>query len=175
MTVASTLGPRLSRVAILALLALTTAAGSRAAPRPDDAGFAKQPDSVRVAARFDYLLHCSGCHLPDGAGSPPEVPPLRGTMGLLVATPEGRVYIARVPEVAQSPLDDEALARVLNWVLLEFNAETLPRGFQALTGDEVGVARTRVLADPLRARAAILGSYDSQTSGQGRRRSSKLP
>ena len=160
MTVASTLGQRLLRVAILALLALTTVAETRAAPRTDDAGFGKQPDSVRAAARFDYLLHCSGCHLPDGAGSPPEVPPLRGTMGLLVATSEGRVYIARVPEVAQSPLDDEALARVLNWVLLEFNADTLPPGFQALTGDEVGAARTRVLADPLRARAAILGGYE---------------
>ena len=59
-------------------------------------------DVARTAARFDYLLHCSGCHLPDGTGAPPEVPSLRGPMGALVATAEGRDYIARVPEVAQA-------------------------------------------------------------------------
>ena len=116
-------------------------------------------DAARTAARFDYLLHCSGCHLPDGTGAPPEVPSLRGPMGALVATPEGRDYIARVPEVAQAPLGDEALARVLNWVLLEFNGETLPKSFRLLDAAEVGVARVKVLADPLRAREAIVGRY----------------
>ena len=116
-------------------------------------------DAARTAARFDYLLHCSGCHLPDGTGAPPEVPSLRGPMGALVATPEGRDYIARVPEVAQAPLGDDALARVLNWVLLEFNGETLPKSFRLLDAAEVGVARVNVLADPLRAREAIVGRY----------------
>ena len=116
-------------------------------------------EAARAAARFDYLLHCSGCHLPDGTGAPPEVPSLRGPMGALVATPEGRDYIARVPEVAQAPLGDDALARVLNWVLLEFNGETLPRSFRLLDAAEVGVARVKVLADPLRAREAIVGRY----------------
>ena len=116
-------------------------------------------DQERAAARFDYLLHCSGCHRPDGAGAPPEVPGLRGSMGVLVATPEGRAYIARVPEVAQSPLADEALARLLNWLLYEFSAETLPPGFRLLDAAEVGTARLQVLSDPLRARAEILDDY----------------
>ena len=116
-------------------------------------------DVARAAARFDYLLHCSGCHLPDGSGAPPEVPSLRGAMGALVATPEGRDYIARVPEVAQAPLTDAAVARVLNWVLIEFNAETLPTDFRPLDAAEVGGARVKVLADPLRAREAIVGRY----------------
>lgn len=121
-------------------------------------------DVARAAARFDYLLHCSGCHLPDGSGAPPEVPSLRGPMGALVATPEGRDYIARVPEVAQAPLADDALARVLNWVLLEFNGETLPSGFRLMDAAEVGVARDNVLADPLRAREAIVGRYADETA-----------
>lgn len=121
-------------------------------------------DAARAAARFDYLLHCSGCHLPDGSGAPPEVPSLRGPMGVLVATPEGRDYIARVPEVAQAPLADDALARVLNWVLLEFNDETLPSGFQLMGAAEVGTARAKVLADPLRARAAIVGRYADEAA-----------
>ena len=111
------------------------------------------------AARFDYLLHCSGCHRPDGSGSAPEVPSLRGAMGSLVATPGGREYIARVPEVAQSPLDDDDLARLLNWVLQEFNADTLPTGFRPLEGAEVGAARARILADPIRERESIVGNY----------------
>ena len=115
-------------------------------------------------ARFDYLLHCSGCHRPDGAGAPPDVPSLRGAVGSLVGTPEGREYIVRVPEVAQSPLDDDDLARLLNWVLQEFNADTLPEGFRALEGAEVGAARTRILADPLRARETIIGAYQEGKS-----------
>ena len=121
-------------------------------------------DGARAAARFDYLLHCSGCHLPDGSGAPPEVPSLRGPMGALVATPEGRDYIARVPEVAQAPLADDALARVLNWVLLEFNGQTLPRGFRLMDAAEVGAARVKVLPDPLRAREAIVGRYADETA-----------
>ncbi|MDE0442233.1 MAG: cytochrome C [Gammaproteobacteria bacterium] len=118
-------------------------------------------DGLRAndAARFDYLLHCSGCHRPDGTGSAPDVPSLRGAVGSLVATPEGREYIARVPEVAQSPLDDDDLARLLNWVLQEFNADTLPDRFRPLEGAEVGAARARILADPIRARETIVGTY----------------
>ena len=112
-----------------------------------------------AAARFDYLLHCSGCHRTDGRGSAPDVPSLRGPVGSRRETPQGREYIARVPEVAQSPLDDEDLARLLNWVLREFNADTLPARFRPLDGDEVGAARARILADPLRARAAINSTY----------------
>ena len=117
-----------------------------------------------ASARFDYLLHCSGCHRPDGTGAAPEVPSLRGAVGTLVATPEGREYIVRVPEVAQSPLDDEDLARLLNWVLREFNADTLPEEFRPLEGAEVGAARARILADPIRARGEIVGEYKEKRS-----------
>ena len=135
------------------LLAVVACTGIHA----DDGG----KERADAAARFDYLLHCSGCHRPDGSGSSPDVPSLRGPLGTLVATPEGRAYIARVPEVAQSPLDDYDLARLLNWMLEEFNPDTLPEGFRPLDGREVGVARRRVLADPLRARAEILGAYEA--------------
>ena len=138
------------------LITVAVCCGLRAAS--DDDTPAKRSDA---AARFDYLFHCSGCHRPDGTGSSPEVPSLRGPVGTLVASPEGRAYIARVPEVAQSPLDDDDLARLLNWVLKEFNADTLPKRFRPLDGQEVGAARKLVLADPLRTRAEILGSYEA--------------
>ena len=132
-------------------------------------GVPAHADRDAAAARIDYLLHCSGCHRPDGAGAPPEVPSLRGPIGLIVGTPEGREYVARVPEAAQAPLEDDELARVLNWMLREFSAATLPDGFRPLEADEVGAARGRVLADPLRERARLAGRYEgSAADGHGR-------
>jgi len=102
--------------------------------------------------RSDYLLHCAGCHRPDGTGLPPDVPSLVGPLGQIAASDAGRDYLARVPGAAQAPLTDAGLASVLNWVLNEFNADTLPASFIPLNGREVGQSRARVLADPLKTR-----------------------
>lgn len=107
----------------------------------------------------DYLLHCSGCHLPDGRSVPPDVPTLQDEIGRIVALPEGRNYIVRVPGAAQTPLNNKDLAAVLNWVLTEFNATTLPADFEPLTENEVRDARKDVLADPLKMRASIWRFY----------------
>lgn len=118
-------------------------------------------------ARVAYLLHCGGCHLPDGRGVPPQVPSLHGELGLLAAFPDGRRYLARVPGASQAPLADAELAAVLNWVLRTFNADTLPASFAPLSADEVGTARGAVLADPLKERARIWSEYD--LAGRGAR------
>jgi len=110
--------------------------------------------------RSDYLMHCAGCHLADGSGLPPEVPSLAGPLGRIVSSPAGRDYVARVPGAAQAPLSDEALAAVLNWLLLEFNRATLPTNFQALRPGEVARSRARVLADPLRLRNELWPGAD---------------
>jgi mono/diheme cytochrome c family protein len=106
--------------------------------------------------RANYLLACRGCHLADGSGVPPEVPSLRNTLGPLAATAEGRDYLVRVPAVLQSRLSDARLAEVLNWVLTEFNADTLPGDFKPLTASEVAAARKQILADPIGYRRARL-------------------
>jgi mono/diheme cytochrome c family protein len=105
--------------------------------------------------RAYYLLHCAGCHLADGRGSPGAVPSLAGTLGRIAASPAGRDYLARAPGAAQAPISDEALATVLNWLLLEFNRATLPPDFRPLTGSEVARSRARVLADPLKLRREL--------------------
>ncbi len=106
--------------------------------------------------RTDYLLYCRGCHLANGAGVPPEVPSLHDTLGKLLATPEGRAYVVRVPGVSQTAMDDVRLAAVLNWVLAEFNANTLPNNFAPYSAQEVGEARRQVLDDPLKVRAEVI-------------------
>jgi hypothetical protein len=85
------------------------------------------------------------------------VPTLRDTLGNLVARPGGREYLVRVPGVLQSRLGDHALADVLNYVLTEFNRDTLPADFKPYTQKEVAAARQRILADPVAYRRAMLG------------------
>jgi hypothetical protein len=109
--------------------------------------------------RADYLLHCGGCHLPDASGVPPSVPSLSNTLGRIVASPEGRDYIVRVPGASQTPLSDEQLAAVMTWVLLTFNKETLPDDFVPLSAREVGKSRSQVLADPQKMRETLWPDY----------------
>ena len=109
--------------------------------------------------RFHYLLHCGGCHLPNGAGNPPDVPTLIGELGRIVAVEGGRDYLIRVPGVTQATIDDAALAEVLNWVLTEFIDETLPEDFDPYDAADARDGRSRALSNPLEHRARIWGSY----------------
>ena len=115
--------------------------------------------SARADPEKNYLLHCSGCHLPNGIGDPPNAPSLRDTIGKIVATPEGRDYIIRVPGSSQTPMSDEQLADVLNWMLTEFNSDTLPREFKPLSAREVSRSRSKILTDPLKYRARFWPDY----------------
>jgi hypothetical protein len=92
-------------------------------------------------ARTEYVLHCMGCHLADGKGSPPAVPTLTGHVGYYLQVPGGRDYLVQVPGAANAPLSDTALAGVLNWIVGEFALDSAPPEWTPFTGAEV--ARTR--------------------------------
>lgn len=106
--------------------------------------------------RANYLLACRGCHLADGSGVPPEVPSLQNTLGQFATSPEGRDYLVRVPGASQSRLNDAQLAEVINWVLTEFNVDTLPNDFEPFTATEVTSARKQILADPVKLRSSLV-------------------
>ena len=112
--------------------------------------------SLTVAAdpRSHYLIHCMGCHLVDGSGQPPDVPVFGDTTRLMATTEAGREYLVQVPGAAQAPLDDKALAAVINWLLNEY---TSGEAFAPFTADEVTRHRATTLTDPLKARQAVLG------------------
>ncbi len=99
----------------------------------------------------NYLLNCSGCHGRDGVGVPGTTPDLH-EMGRLFAAPGGREYLARVPGIAQAPMNDVALATLLNWLLDEFGGAPPPIPYEA---SEVGRLRSRPLRDPLSARPRL--------------------
>jgi hypothetical protein len=63
--------------------------------------------------------------------------------------------MVRVPGVLQSRLNNQQLADVLNWILFEFNADTLPADFRPFVASDVAAARQRVLADPVKFRASL--------------------
>jgi len=115
--------------------------------------------SAHADPKVDYLLHCSGCHMPDGTGLSNVVPTLHDVIGRMVAEPAGRDYIVRVPGVSQAPINNEKLTEVLNWMLMEFSSVSLPKNFKPLTVKEVKRARSQLLADPLKYRAEHFPGY----------------
>ncbi len=116
--------------------------------------------ALAASPRINYLLYCTGCHAADGAGKPPNVPTLREELGRMIAVPQMRSYLVRIPGASQAPISDADLTDVINWLLHEFNASTLPANFEEYTVDEVSEARSNILADPLKYRAEHWKTYD---------------
>lgn len=109
------------------------------------------PLAAQAQPEIDYMLHCRGCHGPEGE-SHRTVPALRGRLSALVRTTAGREYIVRVPGVARAPLDDERLARLLNWLMQRFAAD---EGALPYSATEVAKLRASPLLDPVADRAPL--------------------
>ena len=107
--------------------------------------------------RQSYLLHCAGCHLPEGGGSKVnDVPSLHDIPGHFASIPEGRAFLTQVPGIAYSPLNNDEVAEVLNWVLLNFSQNTLGTAFQPFTPAEVARLRAERPAEIFKVRSAVL-------------------
>ncbi|WP_117237328.1 c-type cytochrome [Thermus sediminis] len=114
---------------------------------------------------------CSGCHGPQGEGNPPNFPPLRGHVEVLLKAEGGREYLAlsvlfgvmgRITVLGQTYegvmpgftwLSDEEIALVLNH-LASWGA---PQGFKPYTPEEVKALRAKALTPEkvLEARRAL--------------------
>ena len=92
---------------------------------------------VSADEAFDYVMHCRGCHGPEGQGAPGGAPDLRGTVGRFLQVPGGREYLMRVPGTSQSELDDGRTAALLNWMVREFGPADVAANFAPFTGAEV--------------------------------------
>jgi hypothetical protein len=82
-------------------------------------------------------------------------------MARFLSVDGGREYLARVPGVAQSALDDTAIAALLNWMLARFDGERLEPEFEPYTAAEVGRLRRDPLVRVGAARAALLERMDA--------------
>ncbi|HME73143.1 MAG TPA: hypothetical protein VKM54_25230 [Myxococcota bacterium] len=120
------------------------------------ASLALSARSEASSPAVDYAVHCQGCHLRDGSETPGRVPALAGSLARFARVPGGRAYLVRVPGVAQSPLDDAALAALLNWVLLRFDPGGVPADFSPYSAEEVGRLRRLPLSDVAGARRRLM-------------------
>jgi hypothetical protein len=109
-----------------------------------------------ASPHFNYMLHCQGCHLPDGTATPGIIPPLVGAARFLSAS-GGREYLVRVPGVALSSISDEELAALVNWMLERFSPGQVPDNFAPYTPEEVAKYRRRPLVEVDRVRKEIIG------------------
>lgn len=112
-------------------------------------------------AKFNYQLLCQGCHTPDGSGIK-EVPQIKGFIGYFLATQEGREYLVRVPGSANSALNDEDLAEVLNWMILEMGESSIPENLQMYSAQEVASLRHNPLFEVLEYRKQLLLALPKQ-------------
>jgi len=106
--------------------------------------------------RIDYTLHCRGCHGPDGAGVAGAAPSFRGHLAKFLWVPGGRAYLVQVPGTAQSELDDEHVAVLLNWLLEEFSSDQIPPGFVPYRAEEVTGLRRSRMTDVVAVRAKLM-------------------
>jgi mono/diheme cytochrome c family protein len=114
-----------------------------------------------ASPHFNYMLHCQGCHLPDGTATPGIIPPLVGAAQFLEAE-GGREYLVRVPGVSLSTIPDDELAALVNWMLEQFSPGQIPDDFEPYTAAEVAEYRQRPLVEVDKVRREIIGEayYD---------------
>lgn len=136
---------------VLGLAATTTASGEPAAV-------------TSRSPRMNFILHCQGCHLPDGSGMAGKVPAMRGHLARFLQVPGGREYIVQVPGVSTSKLTDGDIAALMNWLVSEMGPG-VPADFHPYTTAEVTALRARWLTRPAPVRAALLKAIDRLAPG----------
>jgi len=122
------------------------------------AGFAALLASPADAleANVNYALKCLGCHTADGVS--PEhgrIPPLLDVVGYFTITPEARRYMANVPGIVNSGLDEAETAALLNWVVKTYGRASYPENFKPFDGAEVAALREKRVDDPMRLREEV--------------------
>jgi len=130
-------------------------------------------------AALNWMMNCQGCHGVDAEGSPNGAPPMPGVVGKFLQVDGGREYLARVPGVAISPIPDDELADLLNWMLLRFACDDLPADFKSYGTAEISALRSDVLitqAASERARLlAILSTPDAKREALVKNTNNKTP
>jgi len=104
------------------------------------------------------MTHCVGCHLPDGTGLPPDVPNLGVGFSYLIDSPEGRDFVTRVPGVTGTPLQADAVAELLNWMVARFYPDATE--FEPFTADEIVAGKKRPLHNPMKYRHEMFPEYE---------------
>lgn len=112
-------------------------------------------------ARADYMIHCQGCHVPDGSGLEGKVPDLRASLPMLLSVKGGRAFLVQVPGSSMSALSDARLASTLNWMVRNFTSLKTDQQFRDYTEAEIENMRPQRLEDVLATRNALIGHLEN--------------
>lgn len=123
-------------------------------PKVPDSHYLGVPDPAY--AHSQYMLHCQGCHLPNGTGYVGHIPSLVDFLGYFLTIDGGREFLVQVPGSSSAPMDDETLAQVLNWMLVTYSKKQLPKDYQPYTAGEVAELRQHPLLEVEQYRAKLL-------------------
>lgn len=116
-----------------------------------------QTPQQAAQAHLQYMQHCMGCHLPDGSGAPDKgIPSMHNMLGRFLQVPGGRAFIVQVPGVMNSALNDAEIARLMNWLLPQVSAATLPAQTPAYTAEEIARLRQSRPVDVPAVRAGLV-------------------
>lgn len=132
-------------VAVAALFALCAAAPpvfAQAFTTPAPKGMPFQYPAEMTQAQSDYVEHCGGCHGIHGYAAPADLPTIGGRVGWFMCLPEGRSYLARLPNIARSRItDNEQLADLMNFMVFGLGGGTAPAKAKPFTAEEVARER----------------------------------
>ena len=140
-------GSRWRRAALAGGAALAVAAPAPAADVPASIRHLSRPAAL-------YASNCAGCHGHTGR-SVSEIPTLVDRIGYFARIPDGRAYLAEVPNVAMSALGDADLAAMLSWLLRTYSAAQLPADFRDYTAAEVADYRQQRIIPWERSQALV--------------------
>lgn len=121
---------------------------------------ATEPNEKR--AKFNYQMFCQGCHTHNGVGGR-SVPKIKGFIGHFPKSQKGREYLVRVPGSANSVLNDEELAEVLNWMIVNFGEESVADSWRPYEAGEVGEYRKDPLMEVFQYRKDLVAELMAQS------------
>ena len=113
--------------------------------------------------QYLYTLHCSGCHVRDGSGSPEgRIPRLAGQIGHFMKLPDGRRFVLQVPGVMNSGLANAQIETLMNWMVPHFAGASLDGNFVPYAPDEIKAARKNRPGDIFAARRKVVAELEKQ-------------
>ena len=116
--------------------------------------------SIVTGARLNWILNCQGCHGMNGRGAPGHVGAMENSVARFLSVDGGREFLIRVPGVAFSPLGDQEVADLMNWLLPVLDPAHLPADFVPYTVEEVARLRRPPFVNVPALRARLIAELE---------------
>lgn len=113
------------------------------------------------AGKIHYMLQCQGCHKANGTGIENSIPDM-GEHGIeMLSSERGRKFFVVVPGSSQSPLSDQHLADVLNYITTEIlSSESSGRVVRLFDTSEISKYRSIKMKDVAKERELIVRAIE---------------